>query len=555
MAVLVVVCTIPRQSGFTSRKVQRFFVWGRRGAISNGLQPAISKRIVSQPTTFTSSAAPGSAYDIAVAFTSLVPGLLVAPGARVNLNLGGPYFLVNGAFLPHPGTFSLMFASPPEGTTTSAQAIVIDPTNPIGFVLSQGAEVDSVPPSSLNQIDGPATDDSFIKVPVSSLPGITSIPFYNAFYTSLFVSSNGVVSFGAGVSSFAGTAAQALTGPPMVGAWHDLNPGVDGAVTIGLSGLGRVRVDWLGVPTFGQNTTENNHGIQIDAFTGTINIEGIDSIAASGVPLFLGISNGNLGATNAGATGFTPGGSGAAGSPTAMIYEAGPAGTLASGVTNIAFVPDGLGNYIWSAEGSPGTTVAFETNAAGTVQGMKSEILGLCDSAVPPPDAVMNSLILALDGASASLAASNGPAAIAGLNNFLAVLSANSGLLDAASPATPIAGITTSFSAAIGQTAASLVALGPVGILNPIVTLASKWTWIKRCFRNLAACLLACAASSVPTLKQSAKCAWDCKWSLLGGPGAYARCVAACLAKAYLANFVACSAACWAAWAACMALC
>lgn len=70
-------------------------------------------------------------------------------------------------------------------------------------------------------------DDNFVEV---SLP--FAFPFCGGSYSSVFVNSNGNVTFGAGDGNFIESVVGFLTGPPRIALlWDDLNPGAAGSVT------------------------------------------------------------------------------------------------------------------------------------------------------------------------------------------------------------------------------------------------------------------------------------------------------------------------------------
>jgi hypothetical protein len=95
----------------------------------------------------------GNGHDILVSLQPVVPanagGLTIAGSQHINIDLLDPalFFAYGGgplpSFLPFPGSFSIpvAFNAP---ITVSAQAIVLDQTNPLGFSLSQAAQHETV---------------------------------------------------------------------------------------------------------------------------------------------------------------------------------------------------------------------------------------------------------------------------------------------------------------------------------------------------------------------------------------------------------------------------
>ena len=204
------------------------------------------------------------------------------------------------------------------------------------------------PPASL---PGPAGDDSSVTINLGPICGWpSSIPFYGVNYTQVHVVSNGRIMFtgAAGNTSFTPAVANGLTDQPFVGAWADLNPAAGGSITITSPAADQLQVNYNAVPYFG-TATPNTFTVNFNATTGVVTIS---SISTLGVVLlanmFLGITKGNLGATDAGATLFNVSGPNALGSSTDMIYNFGIAGpALGGGANTLTFTPSGTG-YVWT---------------------------------------------------------------------------------------------------------------------------------------------------------------------------------------------------------------
>ncbi len=101
-------------------------------------------------------------------------------------------------------------------------------------------------------------DDDFVEVP---------LPFDFQFcdgetYSSVFVGSNGFVTFGAGDFDFSESVAEFLSGPPRIAPlWDDLNPTQGGTITAEEVG-GNFVITWDGVPEF-FNTGSNTFSITL----------------------------------------------------------------------------------------------------------------------------------------------------------------------------------------------------------------------------------------------------------------------------------------------------
>ena len=84
-----------------------------------------------------------------------------------------------------------------------------------------------------------------------------SFPFQGGNYTSVFVNSNGNLTFGSGDTDFSESVAEFLTGQPRIAPlWDDLSPNNGGLVLVEF-GSGSATVSFIGVPEFfatGSNT-------------------------------------------------------------------------------------------------------------------------------------------------------------------------------------------------------------------------------------------------------------------------------------------------------------
>lgn len=286
-----------------------------------------------------------------------IPTPLVANGAGgiyfpasnqvLNINLGSPglLFLNNLSFSPFPANASVT-VTPPTAVTAAAQLLVLDPSNPSGFALSAPIELLAVNPAP---VQGPTGEDSYTFYSLGATPlcGPSSINFYGATYTRIYVSSNGRAMFGAGDALFTPTVAAAMTGNPFVGVWCDLSPNVAGNVTLTSPNPSALRIDFVGVPYFGPTTTVT-FGIEFDATLNTVKLDGLAGIGIepANAPQWVGISGGAVvGATDPGVTSFSPAGSGFTANATDMLYNLGAGGMLTTGLTSITFVLNGLNNY------------------------------------------------------------------------------------------------------------------------------------------------------------------------------------------------------------------
>lgn len=279
-------------------------------------------------------------------------GLTLPNGNVLNLDLANPTLtlLNGGAFPPFPGPLSVP-VSFPAPLTLVAQMAVLDPSTPGGVRLSQANEliVSSTPPPA--SLPGPTGDDSSVTINLGSICGWpASIPFYGVNYTAVHVVSNGRIMFtgATGNVSFSPAVANGLTDQPFVGAWTDLNQSLGGSITVTAPAADQLQVNYNAVPYYG-TSIGNTFSVNFNATTGVVTLSGISTLGVGGTSnMFLGITNGNLGATDAGATLFNVSGPNALGSATDMIYNFGVQGPpLGGGANTLTFIPFGAG-YTWT---------------------------------------------------------------------------------------------------------------------------------------------------------------------------------------------------------------
>ena len=116
-------------------------------------------------------------------------------------------------------------------------------------------------------------DDDSVEIPLPFTFQFCGIPM-----DSVFINSNGSLTFLAGDTDFSESALEHLTGPPRIaGLWDDLNPTAGGEVRFSETDS-KFRVEWNNVPEFFASTT-NTFAIELLA-NGKFNIE-IGDIAAT----------------------------------------------------------------------------------------------------------------------------------------------------------------------------------------------------------------------------------------------------------------------------------
>ncbi len=289
-----------------------------------------------------------------------------AGGQVLNIDFSAPYVFLNSGgpqplFAPLPINFSIPINFAAAGSY-AVQMAVLTPTSPDGVLLSQGCQANVAPPScNLTFPAGPTGDDSTLAVPLTSGPCSQPVTFYGTAYTTLHVSSNGRVCFGTGSTTPNVTLAGAMSGPPFVGFWTDLDPSAGGIILISKPSPTVISVSYNFVPYYAEPTFAN-FSVDFDTQFNQIQIDGLQGIlfntltqaANQGQNQFLGLSRG-VGATNSGSTLFTFGGQGVAPNSTAMIYDvydvtvslSGLVPSVAVGTNRVVFVPATNGNYAW----------------------------------------------------------------------------------------------------------------------------------------------------------------------------------------------------------------
>ncbi len=272
-----------------------------------------------------------------------------ANGQLLNIGLGGPLLWLNGGvfmnFVPFPGTFAATFGVGTSPLTLSAQQIVVDPTNPDGFALSQAPQLD-VTASGTQAIT--LTDDSAVAINLATntICTPTSLTLYGTSYTQVQVISNGRLMFGAPNVSFTPSVAQALVDNPSFGIWTDFNPSAGGTMSASaMGGLG-LAISWNAVPYFG-SAIPNTFTLSLDA-AGTVLFDTLNTLGVQTYNAWIGISRGNTGATDPGVTTYALGGPNAGPAGNGMIYNFGPATTITAGITQLMFLPNAGGNYDWA---------------------------------------------------------------------------------------------------------------------------------------------------------------------------------------------------------------
>lgn len=334
--------------------------------------PAVTMACAGAPLALQAASAglAGLGYEIAVVPGALAPSVLTTAGNQVaNIDPTAASWLNGGAspsfapFAPLNIGFTL-----PGGAVASVQMMILDPSHPDGFRLSQGAQVNSAAgASATNPAAGPTGDDQTLQYVFASQPICgPNLPFYGTTYSECFVSSNGRVSFVAPDADFSPTLSEVFSDTPFYGFWTDQNPSAGGAIRIEIALRGGKRwfdVVWDNVPYFG-NPGGNTYTVSL-AEDGEINMHFASVLpntggTGGGDAQFVGASNGNLG----------PGMSTGSPAPftTTPRTETGGEAIFDFWDGNTATAPSG-DNFLQSVQNAlaaPNRTLALVPNAAGT---------------------------------------------------------------------------------------------------------------------------------------------------------------------------------------------
>jgi hypothetical protein len=134
----------------------------------------------------------------------------------------------------------------PLGYQRALQAVIADPYSSIDLTLTAATRITVIQGPTVTNL--PLGDESTAVVSVPQMP----IPFYGTNYTSLWVSSNGYISFGTSNNDYTPSESEFVFGPPrMAGFWTDLAQ-IGGTITATVDtpqngNPGYVRIDFADV--------------------------------------------------------------------------------------------------------------------------------------------------------------------------------------------------------------------------------------------------------------------------------------------------------------------
>lgn len=195
-----------------------------------------------------------------------VIGVAPALAAAGTPALGGLLDLDASTFgILHDGTTNATYRTGPGGgysethivspslapwSESAIQAVVADAGSPAGAAMTAATLVVATAPASVIPLVLP--DDGFTAV--SLAPFGIAVPFYNQIHTTMFVNSNGSISFGSGSADYTPTSAEFVSESPRIaGYWSDLNPVAGGTIRVRIvetSPVALIRLDFDHVAEF-----------------------------------------------------------------------------------------------------------------------------------------------------------------------------------------------------------------------------------------------------------------------------------------------------------------
>ena len=188
--------------------------------------------------TLVAETRPGNNLDTVVGVFDVDTGVLLAADDD-----SGPGLLSRLVFaIPADGLYAVAVSTFPDlaftGAGGSVGRYILELQTVQGTVLALG-------------------DDSTVQVPL----GFT-FPYQGGSWTSMFVNSNGNITFGVGSIDLSETVAEFLSGPPRIAPlWDDLNPTAGGLVTLQQNGTSAT-VSFLAVPEF-SSTVGNTFAVTL----------------------------------------------------------------------------------------------------------------------------------------------------------------------------------------------------------------------------------------------------------------------------------------------------
>lgn len=180
-----------------------------------------------------------------------------------------------------PDFFTEQFSS---GRDLDGLKLIFSPNGSVDYYGGCVEEIEALPTDPAGGTPLSLSDDSFATVPIG---GGDAVHLYGAAYTTMYVGSNGYITFNSGDSTYTETLTAHFNQPRISGLFDDLNPAAGGQVSWKKT-EDRVAVTFLNVPEYG---TSNQNTFQIEMFfNGDITITHLVCAAQDGI---VGLSAGN----------------------------------------------------------------------------------------------------------------------------------------------------------------------------------------------------------------------------------------------------------------------
>lgn len=269
------------------------------GATNNAFSGPISvSKITGSSGQFNFGARQGGLlYDIGATLAPAVPASLTTPsGQIVNLDLLDPSFqflLGSFASTTPSASWNIPFQAPPAAFAIRGQLAVLDPVSADGLFLSAANELLVTTCTPANVPLSLGDDTTFqIALGTGSFQCVPSVPFAGSAYTSLFVNSNGSVSFGSGSTDYTATASEFTSQMPrLAGMWTDLNPAAGGTITATTTTSGIVAVAFVNVRQW-NSANMSSVTMEFDTAAGSCAIAGYNPSPSHSITTLVGISPG-----------------------------------------------------------------------------------------------------------------------------------------------------------------------------------------------------------------------------------------------------------------------
>ena len=178
-------------------------------------------------------------------------------------------------------------------------------------------------------------DDGYINVNISSVFGATGININGTSYSSIYISTNGLITFQSGVTAYTPAALTSLGQPSLAPFWTDADISKGGDIYWDLDpATGKVTITWLNVAPYSGSGTNSFQVVLTATGGGDFNVEYIYD--------HINYTNGYAGNAT---TGFSNG------TTQTLLEGSGNAAFLATYATNDFDTNDGLGVYGLNFEG------------------------------------------------------------------------------------------------------------------------------------------------------------------------------------------------------------